>query len=226
MLATGDARPDWPKRARRRKARHHRNLASQIAAAAGRETDNSSVRSSEADSCSIAFNPHIYSFSVPSAMPMMRGDAAPPSHAAAKLRSALHRSRSESRRDPIRGPLARTRGARSAPRVGGDAADGGAPELCDATARAPDLRGAQPRLDARRPRLARLARPRFGRPRRRRRLGLLGAGAPRGAQPAAAGARRPHALRVRAGAAEEVRRDEEGGARRGELRRAGGGKSR
>ena len=29
-------------------------------------------------------------------MPMMRGDAAPPSHAAAKLRSALHRSRSQS----------------------------------------------------------------------------------------------------------------------------------
>ena len=51
--------------------------------------------------------------------------------------------------------------------------------------------------------------------RSRRRLRLLGAGAPRGAQPAAAGARRPHALRVRAGAAEEVRRDEEGGAGRG-----------
>ena len=29
-------------------------------------------------------------------MPMMRGDAAPPSHAAAKLRSALHQSRSQS----------------------------------------------------------------------------------------------------------------------------------
>ena len=107
--------------------------------------------------------------SVPCTMPMMRGDAAPPSHAAAKLRSALHRSRSQS-------------------------------ELAEAHAH-----NVRPRLII----------SMFRRPRRRRRLGLLGAGTPRGAQPAAAGARRPHAVRVGAGAAEEVRRGEEGGARRG-----------
>ena len=70
--------------------------------------------------------------------------------------------------DPIRGPPPGPAAHDPRP-VGGDAAHSDAPELCDATARAPDLRGAQPRLDARRPRLRARSTP-VRRPRRRRRL--------------------------------------------------------